>query len=84
MKMVLTAVYDEKAKAFGDCFVSPSKGIAIRGFGDACKNTEGMLAKHPADYKLYFIGDYENEIGKVFCPEIPELLCSAVDFVEVR
>jgi hypothetical protein len=63
MNYHMFSVYDEKAKAYLPPFILPEIGMATRTFGD-CVNDEGhQFGKHPADYTLFKIADYDDETG---------------------
>lgn len=67
---VVTAVRDQKVEAFGPLMCGRSKAEAIRGFFDACADANTLLAKHPQDFSLYYLGSYEDTTG-VFEPANP-------------
>lgn len=46
-------------------FAARTRGEAMRGFGDAVMNKESEFGKHPEDYALYKIGDYDTVTGVV-------------------
>lgn len=64
-KIAIFAIYDTKAQAFGQPFFQQTAGLAARGFGQACLNTEGEFYKFPLDFTLYEIGVYDDETGKI-------------------
>lgn len=78
MKMVICAVRDSAVQAFGRPFVVQARGQAIRSFQDECKNESSDIAKHPSDYDLYVIGEFNDENGEI-TPQVPQLLLRAVD-----
>jgi len=59
------SVYDNKAEAFLPPFVLPKREMAIRTFADSINNPETQLHKHPADYTLFTLGTFDDEIGKI-------------------
>jgi hypothetical protein len=61
MKLRIIAVRDRAA----DCFSQPqfvlSLGAAIRAFGDQINdNKDSELAKHPEDFDLYELGEFDD------------------------
>jgi len=63
MKLKILVVRDIKADVYGQPFYSATKGAAVRNFGDQCQNGDpnNMLTKHPEDFELYYLGEYDDE-----------------------
>lgn len=80
--MKLFAVRDVKADAFGAPMSIATKGLALRSFGDACCSPSSELARFPADYMLYEIGEYEPNSGKLIGHDVPVFVASAVEMIE--
>jgi hypothetical protein len=59
------SVYDNKAEAFLPPFVLPKHEMAIRTFADSINNPETQLFLHPADYTLFTLGTFDDELGKI-------------------
>jgi hypothetical protein len=59
------SVYDVKAGFYGQPFFSPNKETALRSFGDACKDEKSMVHKHPSDFVLFEVGEFDDIIGEV-------------------
>lgn len=60
------AVLDSKAGFFGQPFFDQNEASAIRNFSDAVKdssNPNNLWHKHPEDFSLFYIGDYDNADG---------------------
>lgn len=62
------AIYDRKAKAFGELlsFASSEKEAARRWFRDIVLNNDpkNYLAKYPEDFDLYYIGFFDKSLGE--------------------
>lgn len=67
MKIHLVAIRDIKTNMFSNPSAVSSLGGAIRDFGDQCRseNKQDLIAKHPEDFELYQLGEYDNESGKL-------------------
>lgn len=63
MRMFVVAVRDSAALAFGTPVFVAALGQALRSFGDEInrKPAEGDLAKHPDDFELWHVADYDTE-----------------------
>lgn len=78
------AVYDSKALCFGVPFFMPSVGAAVRAFGDTANDSQSQLNRHPGDFVLFQIGEFDDEKG-VMRPLMPHVhLGLALDFVEKK
>ena len=75
------AVLDVKASAYGMPMFMSTRGLALRGFADACADSRSMLAQHPEDYQLFEIGEYDQNNGRLNSLEQPELVATASQVV---
>ncbi len=65
MKLYVFTVYDAKAEYFMQPLFWRSVGEALRSFEDEVQNPESMLSKHPGDFTLYQIGEYDQATGGI-------------------
>lgn len=65
MKMYVLATRDIVANVWSQPMFFPHIGIAIRGFGDQCRDKTTELGKHPEDYELWMIGEYDDVTGQM-------------------
>lgn len=66
MKLQMVATRDIVANLYSTPQFVPTLGQAVRSFGDACKNKSdpnNILAKHPRDFELWHLGEYDDESG---------------------
>lgn len=77
--MKMFVVYDSKAEAYGLPAAIRSKGEAIRGFAMATKDPQSQIAKSPADYTLFEIGEYNEITGEILNYEAKINLGCAVE-----
>jgi hypothetical protein len=65
MKMVLKvfSVYDSKVEAYLQPFYMRSKGEALRAFGEVVNSQDHLFSRHPADYTLFEIGEFDEGKG---------------------
>lgn len=75
------ALYDEKAKSYQNVNIQNSIGVAVRGLTVACQNPESFLAKFPADYSLYHIGNFDERTGRVHSFNEPRLIVRCSELV---
>jgi len=81
MRTKVFSVFDEKAKAYSNPFFMVHNGLALRAFSDLIQDQSTMIAKHPSDFKLYCIGEFDDCEGILITLEVPEFLANAIDFV---
>lgn len=75
--MKMFSIRDVKAEGFNTPFFQPTFGLAERAFQDACKDEKTHLSKHPEDFSLYFLGEFDPNLGE-FKPEPqPKHICDA-------
>lgn len=78
------AIYDNKGLIYHAPFFMVSKGQAVRALTDLVNDATTSIAKHPGDYVLYEIGQYDDQIGAMQ-PVAPLVhVCDAVALVPVR
>ena len=69
------------AKRSGYVFGCSGKGIAVLEISDIALDKNSSIGKHPSDYKLMLLGEFDNVSGVFEGKAIPELVCTAVEFV---
>ncbi|UDN67587.1 nonstructural protein [robinz microvirus RP_61] len=83
MKVILVAVRDEAVLAFGNPWCAQTVNMALRHFGDACANPDesNQWRKHPADFSLYQVGEFDTTLGVITPVVLPVRLAVASEFV---
>ena len=82
MKIKAYAVYDNKAEAFMQPFFAGNPGLAIRTLSDNCKNPESIWNRHPNDFCLYEIGEYDENSGELINHETNKNLGMAIEYIK--
>lgn len=59
------SVYDVKAMVYGKPFYCKNDGEALRLFGDVSRDKETMIGKHPSDFQLFHLGDFDDVTGSI-------------------
>jgi hypothetical protein len=57
------SVWDAKTEAYMQPFFSPTLGSGIRAFMDASSDPQSIIAKHPGDFSLHHIGEFDDATG---------------------
>lgn len=59
------AIYDNKTEAFNAPFFAPTDGAATRMIHDALADPNSQLARHPADFNLFHVGEFHFQTGEI-------------------
>lgn len=81
MKLKAFAIFDVKSDSFHTPFFFPATGQAVRAFTDLVADKSTLVARHPSDYKLVQIGEYDDSRGYLSALESHISLGFASDFV---
>lgn len=84
MKHKMFSVHDRKAGAFLPPFMFHARGMAERVFSDCVNNREHAFGKHPEDYTLFLIGEYDDLTGELIKESAPVSLGNGVTFLELE
>ena len=76
--MKMFTVKDKKSEGFSMPFFQKTFGLAERSFKDAAQDTNSQIAKHPEDFALYYIGEFDEVTGLTEGLEEPKKVCDAV------
>lgn len=81
--MKVFCVYDAAVGAYMQPFFMRSKGEAVRGFTEICNDSNSQFFKHPHDFVLYEIGDFDDQTGRIL-PKEPKSIGHAFEFVREK
>lgn len=76
MKVNLYAINDS-AVGYMTPFPMHTHNLAIRSFAETCKQPDTNLSKYPEQHSLFFIGQWDDELGLLHPQSPPELLTTA-------
>lgn len=82
MSQSIFAVRDNTAEYFERPFYARTKGEAIRSFTQAVQSSpnDSVLAAHPEQFGLYYLGLYDEQEGLIKALDAPELMGLGTDF----
>lgn len=80
MKLKMFAVYDQKAEAYMNPFVMQTKGQAIRAWSDTVNNDDTQFFKHPEDFTLFELAEYDDSTGAVTMHQAKVDLGNAIQY----
>jgi len=81
MKSKMYVIYDSKMEAYMSPWLMPARGAAIRNFMEAAKDSQSQVCKHPGDFTLFEIGEFDDATGIVTMHKAHENLGTALDIV---
>ena len=61
MITMMFSVFDSKAAVFGTPFFMQREAAAIRAFSDLANDPQTMVGKHPEDFALFHVGDFDDD-----------------------
>lgn len=83
MKLRVYGIYDIKAGYYKTPFMMHSDGEAIRGFSDLANDTGVDIGKHPEDYALFHLAEFDTVKGEYKNEIAPRNLINAINAVKV-
>lgn len=81
MILHIVCIKDSALDAYERPFFVPSIGLAIRHFGDEINSTDSPMYKHPEDFFLFGMGEFETDTG-LFDTAQPRQLSRGLDHVQ--
>jgi hypothetical protein len=60
MKYLIYSVYDVATETFMMPVYAKTEAEALRGFKEASQAPDNQIGKHPADYSLFYIGEFTD------------------------
>lgn len=79
--MMMLSVRDVKADTFSPPFGASNLGSGLRSFQDVVQSPQSSINRHPEDYQLYELGQFDEQTGKFTIHPQPVFLANATDFV---
>ncbi len=71
MKMQIVAVRDIVSNAYSQPQFALHIGQAKRAFGDQCRSNEGDMGRHPEDFEIWHLGEFDDNTGQFELLETP-------------
>lgn len=84
MTYKVMAIRDLKVNIFNMPWFALSIGQAIRNFGDLVQDPQSAQNKHPEDYNLYQLGEFDDETGAFQNLVAPTHVASGKDFASTE
>jgi hypothetical protein len=75
-------IYDSAAKAYTKPLFMQTDGLAMRMFTDIVQpGQDSDISKHPEQFKLFKLGEYDDQTGIVTCDEGPQIMANGHELV---
>ena len=81
MRHQMFVQYDSKADAYSLPFWAVTVPAAIRSFTDMALNPETLVNRHPGDFTLFHVGEYDDVSGRVSMFDVKSNLGLASEFM---
>jgi len=67
MKLMIYSIFDNVAQVYNRPYYMVNSGMATRSFTDEVNrpSDDNPMYKHPNDYDLYLLGEFDDETGTV-------------------
>lgn len=84
MLQFIVSVKDRAADVFNRPFFVPHRNVAIRDFTDEVNRSaaDNQLNKHPDDFDLYLLGQFDDNNGTFIVEEAPMVLVRGKDVLQ--
>ena len=80
MNLKMYSIYDDQAQAYVTPFFMQNDGLAIRAFSDNTNaKDDNNIAKHPEQFSLYQVGEWNDKKGLVEPLEQPRFMYKAIE-----
>lgn len=82
MKLKMYAVRDSKIEHYASPFFVPHRGQALRSWQETANDAQTSISRHPNDYCLFEIGEFDSETAAFVPHPQPVSLGLASEFVK--
>jgi hypothetical protein len=84
MLQYIVSVKDRAAEVFNRPFFVPHRNVAVRDFTDEINraSSDNPLNKHPDDFDLYLLGQFDDTVGSFIREGAPTVLVRGKDVVQ--
>lgn len=79
MQMKMYSVRDAKAQIYHPPYYKHTHGEAERDFRTLTNDEKSTLSQYPEDFDLYFLGEYDDQTGKMLPLDTPQHVIKAID-----
>lgn len=77
------SIRDNKAETYDLPFQRPNVSVAIRSCIDSLDRADSMWSKHPEDFALYHVGEWDDTAGK-HSEQAPVHIINLIELIETE
>jgi hypothetical protein len=81
IKIGIFTVYDRKAEVYNTPYFQANEAVAMRGFSDMANDKSTPIHNHPADFILFYLGQFDTREGKFEIFDISKEVCSGLSVI---
>lgn len=84
MRLRAYSIFDNKALQYHPPFFASTNGAAVRSLSDLANDINTQIGRHPGDYILYCVGEYDDQTGAMLPCAPLEHVVDAVALVRLQ
>jgi len=65
MQLKIYSIRDSKGEVYNTPFFQKTHGEAERNFRQLVSDEKSLVSKYPLDFNLYYLGEYDDQTGKI-------------------
>lgn len=77
MQLKIYSIRDSKGEVYNTPFFQKTHGEAERNFRQLVSDEKSLVSKYPLDFNLYYLGDYDDQTGKIEPLKAPQHIMEA-------
>jgi len=78
--MKILSVFDSKVQAYSTPFFMRTRAEALRGWQEVVNDPSTAFNKHPEDYTLFELGEFNEDTGAIKPLETPNPIGKAIEY----
>lgn len=82
--MKLFSILDKKAGSYSAPHTYHNKGLALRAFEELANDEKTTVNRYPADFSIWQIGEFDEQIGRLKPLDKPEFVDEAINVIKKK
>lgn len=84
MLLKIYSIRDTKGEIYNTPFYQRTHGEAERNFKTVASDLKSTISQFPEDYDLYYLGEYDDQTGKIKSLDTPQHITKAINVIDKR